>query len=247
MLDLRYKPNASEVIARLRLLHARQARDRIFATFSLPSRALEEFGRQYHEGECARPDPAARIAFWDALFAERARLEDDSIPSAYLSEMDQGLYGGMLGGEVRFMAHPDNGWISSMVAPLLRDWSELDSLRIDRAALWFQRYLQQLDVFVRGAAGKFGISHFILIDGLNFAFELMGATATYESLIEQPEMVRRAIELGYELNVLVQETFFERVGLLAGGTASNMAGWLEGRVVSESVDPFHMTSVDYFE
>ena len=26
-----------------------------------------------------------------------------------------------------------------------------------------------------------------------------------------------------------------------------MAQWLRGRVVSESVDPFHMTSVDYFE
>ncbi|MBM3890579.1 MAG: hypothetical protein FJ388_15815 [Verrucomicrobia bacterium] len=247
MLELRYKQNAAEVIERLRLLHERRAQDQIFATFSLPSRALEQFGRQYGEGECAYPEPAARIAFWDRLFAEHALLEDDSIPSAYLSEMDQGLYGGMLGGDVRFMAHPDNGWISSMVAPLLNDWSAFDALRIDRAALWFQRYLQQLDTFVRGAAGKFGISHFILIDGLNFAFELVGATNTYESLIEQPEMVRRAVELGYELNVLVQETFFEQVGLLAGGTASNMVGWAEGRVVSESVDPFHMTSVEYFE
>ena len=34
-----------------------------------------------------------------------------------LSELDQGLYGGLLGGDVRFLAHPENGWISSMVPP----------------------------------------------------------------------------------------------------------------------------------
>ena len=37
------------------------------------------------------------------------------------------------------------------------------------------------------------------------------------------------------------------MGLLAGGTASNMVQWIPGRIVSESVDPFHMTSVAYFE
>ena len=60
-------------------------------------------------------------------------------------------------------------------------------------------------------------------------------------------MVRRAIELAFELNVTIQEAFFEREPPLAGGTASNMVQWIPGRVVSESVDPFHMTSVDYFE
>ena len=34
---------------------------------------------------------------------------------------------------------------------------------------------------------------------------------------------------------------------LAGGTLSNFAQWIPGRIVSESVDPFHMTSVAYFE
>jgi hypothetical protein len=247
MLQLAYKRNAAEVVERLRQLYRRQAAERIFATFQLPDPALDEFARTYGEGQCAYPEPAARVAFWDRSLAARAGLEDDSLPAAYLSEMDQGLYGGMLGGEVRFMAHPDSGWISSMVAPLLQDWSAFDRLRIDRDSLWFQRYLAQLDAFIPAAAGRFGISHFILIDSLNLVFELVGATETYVSLLERPELVRRAIELAFDLNVLVQDTFFERVGLLDGGTASNMVQWIEGRVVSESVDPFHMTSVDYFE
>ena len=28
---------------------------------------------------------------------------------------------------------------------------------------------------------------------------------------------------------------------------SNFAQWVPGRIVSESIDPYHMTSVDYFE
>lgn len=244
---LGYKRNLGDAVKRLRQLHARQGMDRVFASFAVPSPALEAFGRQYAHGFCEYPDPAERIAFWDRLLAERADLEDDSVPCAYLSEMDQGLYGGLLGGNVQFMAHPESGWISSMVAPLLGNWSELDRLRLDRSHPWFERYLRQLGAFVRGAAGKFAVSHFILIDGLNFAFELVGATNTYLSLSERPEMVRRAIDLAFQINVAVQEAFFDAVPRLAGGTASNMVHWLPGRVVSESVDPFHMTSVAYFE
>ncbi|MFH1267790.1 MAG: hypothetical protein ABIK89_18900 [Planctomycetota bacterium] len=244
---LAYKPNLDDVLGRLRLLHRREAQDRIFATMEVPSAALEEFRRQYSEGFCDYPEPGARIEFWDRFFKERAAVEDDSVPSVYLSEMDQGLYGGLMGGDVQFMAHPENGWISSMVAPLLDDWSGFDSLRLDLAHPWFERFLKQLDTFVEGAAGKFGVSHFILIDGLNFAFELVGATKTYLSLDECPETVRRAIELAFELNLAVQSAFFEHVPPLRGGTASNMVQWIPGRIVSESVDPFHMTSVDYFE
>ena len=40
---LAYKPNASEVLARLRRLWARQAADGIFASMQVPSAALEEF------------------------------------------------------------------------------------------------------------------------------------------------------------------------------------------------------------
>lgn len=247
MEGLAYKPCAAEVVERLRLLYARQAPDRIFASFSVPSAALDQFARQYAQGFCDYPDPNRRAAFWDRYLAERAGLEDDSIPSAYLSEMDQGLYGGLLGGEVQFLAHPENGWISSMVAPLLSDWSGFDRLRLDTGHPWFRRYRQQLEVFGRAADGKFGISHFILIDGLNFVFELVGATNTYLALSERPEMVRRAIDLAYEINVAVQDEFFARVPGWAGGTFSNMVQWIPGRIVSESVDPFHMTSVACFE
>src|SRR6266545_933346 len=244
---LAYKPGLSDTLARLRAFYSRAAPDRILARFELHSPALAEFEAQHQAAFCEYPDPEERAAFWDRLLSERAGLEDDSVPVAYLSEFDQGLYGGLVGSEVRFLAHPENGWISSMVPPLLPDWPAFERLRFDTEGLWARRYRRQLDLFRDRAAGKFGVSHFILIDGLNFVFELVGATRAYLSLFEEPEMVRAAIELALGINLWVQRTFFDAIPLVDGGTCSNMGQWIPGRIVSESVDPFHMTSPEYFE
>ena len=242
-----YKPGIDDVLDRLKALYERRAQDRIFASFDIPTATMSAFRKQHTEGYCTYPDPSERISFWGSLLKERLIVQDDSVPSAYLSEFDQGLYGGLVGGDVQFMCHPENGWISSMIAPLLSDWSEFDALTFDESHPWFQRYTQQLQIFIEGSRDKFGISHFILIDGLNFVFELLGATRTYMSLIEHPEMVRKAIEFAFDLNVKVQDVFLDTVPAFRGGTCSNMVQWIPGKIVSESVDPFHMTSVDYFE
>ncbi len=244
---LRYCPDGAARIERLRGLFTNRPQDRIFARMEVETNALRKFAAHYKPGYTDCPDVAPRVAFWDELWAERAAIHDDSIPSAYLSEMDQGLYGGIVGGKVQFMAHPENGWISSMVPPILEDWAGFPELAINHQSPWYSFYLQELELFRAAGQGKFGISHFILIDGLNFVFELFGATQTYLELVDHPEMVRKAIEFAYQLNLDVQRTFFQHAPLLEGGTCSNMVEWIPGRIVSESVDPFHMTSVDYFE
>jgi len=244
---LRYCPDGWQRLERLREFYDQRPQDKIYARMDVPNEALERFGEQYSHGPTTAPDLDQRVAFWDALLAERATVRDDSIPAAYLSELDQGVYGGIVGGEVRFMAHPENGWISSMVPPICQDWADFEKLTINQQSPWFQRYRRELEVFRRGAEGKFGISHFILIDSLNFVFELFGGSRTYLELIDNPQRVRQAVDFAYQLNVQVQRTFFEANPPLAGGTCSNMVEWIPGRIVSESVDPFHMTSVEYFE
>lgn len=246
---LALKPNASHVTARLRALYERRAADRIFAAFSLPSpgRTLAEFRATHRDGPCAYPDPAERLAFWARLQGECTPTEDDSLPRVYLGEMDQGLYGGLLGGEVSFVCNAESGWISSMVPPLLTDWAGLDRLRFDRAHPWFDRYLRQLRLFAQGAAGKFGICPFVMINGLNFVYELVGATATYLALVDCPDIVRRAIDLGFAVNAAVQDAFCEHNPLYHGGTFDLGCQWLPGRTVMESVDPFHLTSAACFD
>ena len=153
--SLAYKPHLDETLARLRALYSREAADRVFALFDIPGTTLARFRAAHPEGFCSYPDPAERISFWDELLRERSIIEDDSVPSAYLSEFDQGLYGGLLGGDVQFMCH-ENGWISSMVTPILADWSEFDALQTKGPVTvhpWFERYLRQLDIFRAGAEG----------------------------------------------------------------------------------------------
>jgi hypothetical protein len=236
-----------ERIARLRSLYERRAQDRIFARMDVAGETLRRFAQQHPAGYSPRPEIADRLAFWDALLAERQAVHDDAVPSAYLSEFDQGLYGGLIGGDVQYMAHPENGWVSSMVPPVTRAWEELDTLAADADGELWSYYVRALDGFAEASRGRYGVSHFILIDALNFVFELVGATRTYLLLEDEPEKVRRAIDFALRLNLRVQREFFARIPLLEGGTCSNMAGWLPGRAVSESVDPYHMTSPAYFD
>ena len=100
---LAYKPALDDTLARLRAFYARSAPDRILARFEVPSLTLADFAARHQAAFCEYPDPEGRAAFWDRLLGERARLEDDSIPVAYLSEFDQGLYAG------RGLAQPDAG------------------------------------------------------------------------------------------------------------------------------------------
>ena len=244
---LAFKPHLDAVLERLTALWSRQAGDRVFASIEAPTTALSRFAEEHADGFCEYPDPSVRLRFWEAYLGERASIEDDSVPSAYLSEFDQGLYGGLLGGRVQFMCHPDNGWISSMLAPILKCIDQVSDLSIDTENPWRERYIAQLGAFSRAAQGRFGISHFILIDSLNLIFELVGATETYRALLDRPDLVRQGIELAFDLNMWVQDRFFERVPPFRGGTFSNMTQWIPGRIISESVDPFHMTSVRYFE
>ena len=114
-----YKRNIQDVLNRLRSLYEERDQSKIFAVMNIPNKHLQEFKNHSVAGICHYPDPYERILFWDGVLQERIDLLDDSIPSAYLSEMDQGIYGGVLGGDVKFMCDPTTGWISSMVFPLL--------------------------------------------------------------------------------------------------------------------------------
>lgn len=244
---LLYCPNLAQTTERLCSLYQREATDRIFAVMKTPSRVLKQYADKYPSGFCEYPDPEERAYFWDQLLQEYTAIQDDHIPSAYLREFDQGLYGALVGGTPRFMRDATTGQISSMVAPFLPEWEEFGKLKTDPSNVWFQRYLKQIAIFRQASIGKFGISHLILVDSLNFVFELRGATATYLDLFDSPDMVRQAIDFSYHLNRWVTDTFFELVGLEQGGTCSNFGQWIPGKIISESVDPFHMTGISYFE
>ena len=242
-----YKRNYRQVIGRLNELYTFKGLDRIYAKMNIPNPALEEFKKKKQDGEVDYPDMEERMHFWDEFLSIYSDLEDDSIPSAYMSEFDQGLYGAVLGADIKFMQISSLGFVTSMVSPVVNDLEEARKLKLNKENSWFKKYIKQLRFFVERSNGKFGISNFILIDGLNFMMELRGATNTYYDLIDDPDGVKYAIEFAEKLNIWIHDHFFNTVGLYDGGTCNITAQWLPGRIVYESVDPFHLTSSDTFD
>lgn len=243
---LSYKRNLNDTLCRLKDFYEGKGEAKIYAQMNVISSFQNEYLLNNPPGERSYPDPSERIKIWDNYLKERRAIEDDSMPVCYLSEFDQGLYAGLVGGEIRFLQNEDTIWISSMVKPFLEDLTSFQSMKLNPEHPWFKKYRQQLRIFYEYAKGKFGVGHFILIDSFNFLYELRGATKAYLDAEESPQMVKDIIDFAYKLNVWVMDTFFEEIPLFEGGTFSNFGQWIPGRVVSESVDPFHMTSVDYF-
>ena len=80
-----------------------------------------------------------------------------------------------MGGAVRFLNFPENGWISSMAVPFWEDLSHADKLELPRSGnLWYDRMMYQMDVYGKACKGKYGCSHLICICVLNLLFEQAG-------------------------------------------------------------------------
>ena len=239
----------SYAINRLNELLTGRGMDRVYAIMPQRNPVIAEYAAGHQAGEVPFPDIEERAQFWTRVCAAHpAGLLDDSVPNCYLWEFDQGLIGGVLGADVRMLCEPASGHITSMTKPLAHNLEEALQARWDESSIWWRRYIGQMDVFARAAARNgFGISHMTVLSGLNFLLELCGATDAYLALIDEPALAREVMAYSVRINQIIQRAFFDHVPLYAGGTASYAIQWMPGRVIAESVDSFHMTSVDWFE
>jgi len=244
---MEYKKNYRQVMERLDGLFSGQCRDQVFARMSVHSPVLERYSTYYPEGDLPYPSLEERRDFWNSFLSEQTELLDDSMPVAYMAEFDEGLYTALLGAPIRFQYLKETGRVCSMGDPILKEFSDWRSLKMDKECYWAKQYIKQLEFFKSDAQSKYGISHFIMIDGLNMLFELRGATNAYYDIMEHSEEIEEFFEFTRQINFWVQDLYFETIGLFEGGTFSNYGQWMPGRIVSESIDPFHMASPDYFE
>ena len=95
--EFTYCSDLDERIGRLKRLYQGRAEDQVLAVMNVPRKTLAEFAQQYEGGACECPPVAERLRFWDSLLQEGAEVHDDRIPAAYMTELDQGLYGELLG------------------------------------------------------------------------------------------------------------------------------------------------------
>ncbi|NQU09962.1 hypothetical protein HQ590_04165, partial [bacterium] len=139
-LPLSYCADSTAVLSRLRRFYEERPPDMILARLRVPSPFVAAYARGRSAGYVEYPDPVERARFWDGYLREQSVVHDDWVPNAYPSEMDQGLYGGLLGGQTQFLFDPNTGWISSMVAPILKDLAAAAGLRFTEDHPWWARY-----------------------------------------------------------------------------------------------------------
>jgi len=137
----------------------------------------ESFAQQY--ARATPSDPTLPTGLSSGMTCSLSAPPSTMIPfpCAYLSEMDQGLYGGNLRRCIQYMAHPDNGWISSMVQPILDPLGRLNRHHHRPRMRGYRFYRRLMTTLLARAEGRFGISHFILIDGLNFLLSCLAPPA----------------------------------------------------------------------
>jgi hypothetical protein len=246
------KKNADETFDRFRELFSSGGTDKIYAKifYAAANNIAEETTKKEKKEETKQIDmdvyPEVDEAYfeklinWGKSFYDR---EDDDLPSLYPHEFDEGLYGALVGGKIRFL---HGSYISSMVYPFVKDLDEVKNFSLDENNIWYRRFKRKLELSAKYLSGKVGVSDIICISGANFLFELVGATEAYYAMLEEPEKAARAIEFSLDLNIWLRETFFDTVGLQNGGTFI-FGTWFPGRIVNESVDPFHMTSPEMVE
>lgn len=243
---LSHKQNAMNAAERLHRLWSRQYQDRICAHMNVPTEILNRFAETHVDGPTSYPDPYERIAFWDSHLHEVKDLEDDWLPIAYLSEFDQGIVGGALGEEMRFMMHKDVGWISSMCAPVMDDLTDCDLLKIDTDSPAIKLLDEQVRIFSDGAKGRFGVAPFIIIDSMNFVAEMRGMTQSFIDVIDNPEAVVRMMDFALEFNIFLQERVRRMTDGFMGGSFVNMGSWCSGNPILFSVDAYHMANPDFY-
>ena len=144
------------------MLYEGGGEDKISAKMLISNDVIKKYENQYPMGEMGYPDLEIRERFWDEYLFEQKDIEDNSVPSAYMSEFDKGLYARVLGAETWFIYDPDWGWVSSMSVPFLKEAKDLLGLVPDLNGEWSRRYVDQLRFFSKRAKDKYGISHFIL-------------------------------------------------------------------------------------
>jgi hypothetical protein len=98
-----------------------------------------------------------------------------------------------------------------------RPWKELSHLQISRSNPWLAKYIEFVLALVERSAGRFPVSHGILLGPSDIAAAVRGSSQSILDLIDEPE---RAAQLLRDLGSIfkqINEEAWKRIPLFAGG------------------------------
>jgi len=199
------KKNLEHVIERWCRLVRRQMPREILLCTGLPPSAeqqaeMEDRDPTWRERDClCLSDPEWVVRQCQLAARAVAQIEDDTLPMACPHfHFGESVISGLLGGTLRYVGTASR--TCSGAEPLVRDWSDLEQLKLDDDNPVLKQVLGILELTAAHSDHEYLLSYFILMDALNLAVELRGTTQAYIDLYTSPAELRRLLAFGVELN-----------------------------------------------
>ena len=236
------KRRLEETVSRLSAFYGGKAEDRIFARMDIRNRKTDFYerimGRLPPASRGLLPDIEIVYSIWEEYLSPLYELEDDSVPTIYLNQYDQGLYGALLGAEMMMNRMEEPGWFSSITRPLEHfvpeewEWKEGNP--------WIKRFKQDLEYVAEMGRERFGIGVVITIDALNFLVQVLGGTKGLLCIHRHPQEAERLMEFALQLNIKLVELQRGVINVsYEGGVFDYFGGWLPNQSVPMSVDCYN--------
>jgi hypothetical protein len=252
---LKWKRNAEEILARRRRFFRREMQDSILVTFAEVaidnSREWQAFDKKWgqrQEGE-ARPFPSNEEIFERETInlKKRGAVEDDWLPVSYSTlDLGESMVSGMFGAEMNFIHRP-HGPAVSVPCHLLPDYAQLSALKFSLDNTWARHMLSIQKHFAEHGDGQFAQHPFLIMDALNFACEMRGATQVYLDINEHPEELKQLMEIGLDFCLRLQEAQAALTGTYADGSFNWLGQWVPfDQSVSLSVDAYVICSPQHY-
>ena len=213
----------------------RRMSDQILVSFDLPSPSPEtrtaaadsvadthpplfdDVPKMLRDFEATLPDTVPERAVQDDTIGIPGWMADQ--------QFGNGLTGAMFGATLQIASTRRH--TMTFNAPVIREWSDLASLRFDAHNAWCLRCLDCLRYITEHASKPFLLSLMVTNEGANFAVSMRGETQALFDFADQAPQVRQLYELGlesgarfFELRRAIVKAFNER--LLGRGTFSDL-------------------------
>ncbi len=146
----------------------------------------------------------------EAKLREGEIMDDDMIRGACAS---QAVFWccGTLGCTMRIL--PGNVVCEDRLLP----WEECLGMKVDLEHPWFRKYVEYTDALIRRAAGRFPVSHGMLMGPLDYAVALRGHEQIVFDMMEEPENAARLLREMGDVFLLFTKDIWRRIPTYLGG------------------------------
>lgn len=155
-------------------------------------------------------DPNAFLEDQERLLREGEVIDDDILRGASPSQAVPWIEG-VLGATLRILP----GTVLGVERTL--PWEELADLDLDRRDPWFEKYIAFIEALVRCSAGRYPVSHGILIGPSDIAAVVRGHTQSVLDLVESPEPMRRLLWRCGQIFTEITQEAWKHIPLYHGG------------------------------